>query len=101
MLHDTKAATRFAIRILWTIALGVILDSLAFGQFQSSVEGSVQDTTQAGVPGAEVTLVNESTQVTLRTTTNESGFFRLPQLSPGNYRVEVRKGGFKSWLQTN
>src|SRR5438093_7898792 len=99
MLQDTKAAISFAMRILWTIALGVILASLAFGQFQSTVEGSVQDTTQAAVPGADVTLVNESTQVTLRTTTNEGGFFRLPQLSPGTYRVEVRKGGFRSWLQ--
>jgi len=82
-------------------ALFVFCAAIACAQFMSSVEGTVTDSTQAGVPGAVVLLIDESTQVTQRTRTSESGFFRIPQLPPGTYRLEVQHDGFKKWVQTN
>ncbi|MSV29765.1 MAG: hypothetical protein EXQ52_13615 [Bryobacterales bacterium] len=75
--------------------------TVALAQFNSSLEGTVTDATRAGIPRAEVTLVNDQTQVTLRAATSEIGFFRITQLPPGAYRLEVRRDGFKVWVQTN
>jgi len=70
----------------------VFAAGLACAQFMSSVEGTVTDATQAGIPGAVVVLIDESTQVTQRAKTSETGFFRIPQLPPGTYRLEVGSG---------
>jgi hypothetical protein len=73
----------------------------AFAQFSSSIEGTVTDATQAGVPGAQVVLTNELTHVVDQATSTETGFFRITQLAPGTYRLEVRRDGFQTWVQTN
>jgi hypothetical protein len=86
--------------IRWLL-LAPFFAGVTCAQFNSSVEGTVTDPTQAGVPAAQVVLINEGTQVTQRTTTSESGFFRITGLAPGAYRLEVSGGGFKTWIQTN
>jgi len=74
---------------------------LAFGQFTSSVEGTVLDTSRAAVPGAQITLTDEKTQVVHQATSSDAGFFRIPELPPGTYLLEVRRAGFKTWLETD
>src|SRR5262245_52282804 len=69
-------------------------------QFTSGIEGTVQDPVQAAVPGADVTVINEGTRVTLRAKSGENGLFRILQLPPGAYRVEVRHPGFQAWIQS-
>ncbi len=83
------------------LAGALFFASVAFAQFSSSVEGTVNDSQQANVPAATVMLVNESTQVSRQTATSENGFFRIAELPPGGYRLEVRREGFKTWVQTN
>src|SRR5216684_1048612 len=80
--------------------LYMLFAGAAIAQFTSGIEGTVHDPAQAVVPGAEIIVVNEGTQVTLRASSNESGFFRITQLPPGTYRVEVRQTGFQSWVQS-
>ncbi len=88
-------------RILWVPALALCFALNASAQFNGSIEGTVTDATQAGVPDAQVVLIQESTQFTQRTTSSEGGFFRITQLPPGQYRLEVTRSGFKTWVQTN
>src|ERR1700732_1157586 len=88
-------------RVFSKLCLTVFFAGLAYAQFNSGIEGTVNDSTQAGIPGAQVVLINEGTQVTQRTTASESGFFRIADLPPGSYRLEVSHGGFKTWVQTN
>ena len=78
-----------------------ILVMPALAQFTSGIQGTVYDSSQAVLPDSEVIVVNQSTQVTLQARTNENGFFRLNQLAPAVYRIEVRRAGFKSWVQAN
>jgi hypothetical protein len=73
----------------------------ALAQFSSSIEGTVTDPSQASIAGAQVLLVNESTQVTQHAGTSDAGFFRVAELPPGTYRLEVHRDGFKTWIQTN
>jgi hypothetical protein len=47
------------------------------------------------VPGATVNVVNEDTRVTRETKTNELGYYAVPFLQPGRYRITVRKEGFR------
>jgi Carboxypeptidase regulatory-like domain len=88
-------------RVFSELGLAMFFAGLACAQFNSGIEGTVNDSTQAGIPGAQVVLRNEGTQVTQRTTASESGFFRIADLPPGSYRLEVSRGGFKTWVQTN
>src|SRR5215468_8849581 len=86
-------------RILWAPLLAVCLVATASAQFNGSIEGTVMDSSQAGVPDAQVVLVQEDTQFTQRTISSVNGFFRITQLPPGKYRLEVSHGGFKTWCR--
>ncbi|HKX33011.1 MAG TPA: carboxypeptidase regulatory-like domain-containing protein, partial [Blastocatellia bacterium] len=65
-------------------------------QFTGTLQGIVQDSTGAVVAGAEVTIINVSTNEARITTTDSSGSYLMPQLKPSLYRVVVKKSGFKT-----
>ena len=88
-----KAAAFFS-GIFFLLALGH-----AIAQGTASITGTVVDTSQAAVPGSEVTLTNTETAQTTTKTSSDQGFFAFPDLPPGQYKVTVGKNGFKSWSQ--
>ncbi|MGB9605932.1 MAG: carboxypeptidase-like regulatory domain-containing protein, partial [Bryobacteraceae bacterium] len=63
----------------------------------SSVNGTVRDQTGAVVPKATVTLTNTATNVSLKTTTNEVGFYLFRGIVPGIYRLMVEAEGFQKF----
>ena len=78
-------------------ALLVVLASshLAAGQgFQGGLRGSLKD---AGgvVPGVEVVLTNEQTNIKRSTVTNERGEYVFANVDPGNYAVKASLQGYK------
>jgi Carboxypeptidase regulatory-like domain len=58
--------------------------------------GTVQDSSGAVVPSANVTLTNEGTEVSNRTSTGPEGYYTFPNLDPGQYTVTVDAKGFKT-----
>jgi carboxypeptidase family protein/TonB-dependent receptor-like protein len=58
--------------------------------------GTVQDSTGAVVPNANVTVTNEGTGVVNKATTGPQGFYTFPNLAPGRYSAMVEAAGFKS-----
>ena len=60
----------------------------------SSIIGQVTDTTQAAIPGADVTLTDLSTKAARTTSTNEQGRYIFTNLEPGNYALSIAKQGF-------
>src|SRR6266496_527536 len=78
-------------------ALAVLTQAGAlFGQgFQGGLRGSIKD---AGgvVPGVEVTLTNEKTNINRTTTTNERGEYVFSNVDPGTYEVKAVLPGYKS-----
>jgi Carboxypeptidase regulatory-like domain len=66
----------------------------AFAQFTSSIQGTVQDPSGAGIAKATVHLVSVSTNVTEATTSDDAGNFRFLSLAPGSYKVTVEATGF-------
>jgi hypothetical protein len=59
------------------------------------ISGSITDSSGALVPGARITAINEETRIERTAASNEAGFYSLPLLPPGTYRVSVQKEGFQ------
>src|SRR5437899_375188 len=64
----------------------------------SGIVGQVTDSTQAGVPGAIVTVTNVGTSAQRVATTDAQGAFSIPNLQPATYRIRVEKPGFQTAL---
>lgn len=80
--------------------LALFLFSLAFPVIVSSqtgltsLRGTVTDPSGARVAGAEVTLDNPSTGFHASHTTDASGAYEFPQISPGTYTIAATTSGF-------
>src|SRR5438046_5921326 len=70
--------------------------SAGWAQFTSSIEGTVVDPAAARIPGASVIVLNTETGIKTTTETNNIGYFLLPTLPPGNFRVTISGKGFKT-----
>ncbi len=66
-----------------------------------NVQGTVQDTSGAVVPGATVTITDVSTQVSHTTKTDSAGVYVFPGLMTGTYKLNVVAPGFETYEQTN
>ncbi len=64
--------------------------------FRATISGQVTDPSKAAVPGATVKAILTDTNTVTDTTTNASGYYTLPYLTPGKYVVEVSAPGFKT-----
>jgi uncharacterized protein (DUF2147 family) len=83
------------LRVL-VIALFLSFSCVAYAQYGSSIQGTITDQTGAAVAGAQVTATNQATGVGRDTVSGATGFYRIPGLTPGLYKVEVQAGNFKT-----
>ena len=67
----------------------------------SDIAGVVSDPSGAAVPGATVTVTNESTQAKRSAETDVTGTYRIQGLLVATYTVEVEAQGFRKYAQTN
>jgi Carboxypeptidase regulatory-like domain/TonB dependent receptor len=65
----------------------------------ATISGLVIDPSSKAVTEADVIILNEATGVRYPTTTNRDGIFTVSILPPGQYRVQVSKGGFKTVIK--
>ena len=75
------------------IALGLLPGARA--QSTSSIQGTVTDPAGAAVVKATVSVRNTDTGEERVVTTDESGTYALPSLTPGSYRIEAKAPGFQ------
>ncbi len=66
----------------------------------SRLVGVVQDSAGGIIPGATVTLLNESTGTSLTTVTSSTGAYTFEALQVGTYSVTVELTGFKKFVST-
>lgn len=80
------------------LALGLMVPSRTIhGQtFRGAILGTVNDSSDAPVPGAQVTVKNLGTGLTRATMTDDSGQYHVPELPIGQYSVTVEKAGFET-----
>ena len=80
----------------------VFLSALcAFGQnVNGTIVGTVSDSTSASIPAATVTITDVDTNVSHSAQTDASGYYSVPDLPPGTYKVTAQKEGFSTAINT-
>jgi len=84
-----------------SLLLTLLLATVVFGQADRtppahSIVGSVHDTTDAAITGAQVLLLDPAGQHIAQTTTDHFGNFHFDRLTFGNYQVQAEQEGFKT-----
>jgi hypothetical protein len=64
------------------------------------LSGAVTDPSGAVIAGANVKLMDENGLIVAQTATDSTGNYSFSSLSPGNYRVQTERPGFKTNLMT-
>ncbi len=85
--------------------VNIVLSLLAFSlppglmaQSTSSIQGTVTDPSGAAVAKAIVAAKNLATGEERTVSTDESGSYALPSLTPGQYRIEAKAPGFQGFV---
>jgi hypothetical protein len=68
----------------------------AFAQTLGDISGEVRDSSGAVIAGVTITLTNTATNAVRMTTSNDSGVYSFPALTPGTYNIKAEKASFKS-----
>ncbi len=88
--------------LLAVAALLVLFQGFGFAQVTTAtLSGTVYDQTGAVVPKATVALTNDLNKTTVKTTSNNDGYFTITALQPGTYDAKVTAPGFRPWAQNN
>jgi hypothetical protein len=66
----------------------------------SQISGTVQDSSGAAIPGAQVQLTNIDTNAIRTADTSDVGYYAFPSLPIGPYKLQVSKEGFTSYVQS-
>jgi len=92
----------FSRRSIVSVALLLHLSMAAiYGQIRSAtITGTVKDATGAVLPDAEVSIVNQGTNISASAKTGDAGQFVFPYLPAGLYTVTVTAPGFVVFKET-
>ena len=69
----------------------------ALAQATSRVTGAVLDPSGSLVAGAQVTLTNEATNISVNTTTTSAGAYVFEGIAPGSYTISIAAQGFATF----
>ncbi|MFL6374903.1 MAG: TonB-dependent receptor domain-containing protein [Pyrinomonadaceae bacterium] len=86
----------FTLRLFAVLAVALMSIGYAVGQSSTTgaITGRVTDPQDAVIAGATVKVTNLETKAEANTTTNSEGTYRVNNLDPGNYRIDVSATGF-------
>src|SRR5437879_4606966 len=80
--------------VVLAVAVLIVSPPLFAQKITGDISGTVTDPSGAAVRGANVTAENTGTGEKASTTTNDTGFYRLLNLRPGQYTLSVTSPGF-------
>src|SRR3954470_6185255 len=98
MLRYLTATSSLALLLLACFLRPVANAQVASGA--GSISGDITDSSASSIAEAAVNVVNIATGIARSTTTDSAGRYHVLSLSPGEYRVEVRKNGFRAVIQS-
>jgi len=99
--HGNSVSSRIGRALCIALILACLcVANFAFTYSTATITGRVTDSSAAAIVGAKVEANNIDTNLTFSTVTNDEGIFVIPNLSPGRYRIFVRKDGFRTIVQT-
>ena len=105
MGHDCiklKLLKRLGVMMFACLCLMVATSRQAMAQVdEGSISGTVQDSSGAVVPGADVTLTNTDQGLTLETKTSSTGAYTFSPVRIGHYTISATAAGFSKTTQEN
>jgi len=99
----TRTFCKWNVPILSAVVLLGMAMCCSVTQAQSgagAIQGTVTDSTGAVIPGATINVVQQGTNVTVNTKSNNVGFYQVPSLFTGFYAVTVSAPGMKTYKTT-
>ena len=93
-INYSKSSTFVAmLSLLLLAALPVSAQTTGLGV----VRGVVQDATGAVIPGAQLSLTHQDTNISRQAESSETGTYEFPAIPLGPYNLVVEMAGFKKW----
>jgi hypothetical protein len=88
--------------VLSSAFLAVLASASLQGQeYRGRIQGTVTDSSQGAIVGAQVTLLNSKTGVAAVRQTSENGHYLFDLVEPGTYSIAVEFQGFNRFVQAN
>src|SRR5712692_2169888 len=91
-------AMRFASVVLFSLLAAFCLWSQATQVAQ--IAGTVQDSSGAAIPGAEITITNADTGISRTVQSGPEGAYLVSNLPAGPYQLRASKQGFAAYVQS-
>jgi hypothetical protein len=88
-----------ALFILALCSSSVVVNAQTYTE--GAIAGTVFDSTGAVLPGASISIVNNGTNAQISLKSDASGYYKAPQLAPGNYTVTVAGPGFETFKEVS
>src|SRR5215831_14538157 len=80
--------------IFLSVAL-LVISSVCLAQVeQGAISGAVLDSSGASIPKAKITATNQATGAVAVAESTDEGYYKIPYLLAGKYRLTVEKEGF-------
>ena len=87
-------------RLIIVVFVNVVFAGATLAQSPNgTISGTVFDPMGKAIAGAEITIINDATRVQYFNKTNDEGLYVIQNLSPGQYRLQVAKVGFKTLVK--
>jgi len=75
--------------------------TLALSQFErGTISGVVSDTAGGAMPNVAISIINSATNIAVKVTSTSTGEFNVPNLQPGDYRIDISSPGFKHFVES-
>ncbi len=99
----SKGASRRAAMMLCGLVIGMaIFSTRAIAQVDTgAISGTVRDKSGAVLPGAQVTLTNQGTNLAASTKSDANGFYTFTPVQIGTYTVSTEYQGFEKVVHPN
>ncbi len=98
--YRRSTASRIGLSLLLLFLAGALGIQAAQASVTGSISGVVRDPSGAVLSGVDVVARNTATGVKTAVATDGKGFYSLQALPVGSYDIEVKKQGFKGYLQS-
>jgi hypothetical protein len=98
IIHKQAASVRSLLFLMVSIAAVILVPCSLKAQTLTSgdIAGTVEDSSGAVVPGADVKAINTGTDAVSEVFTGAAGDYRISLLQPGNYKLNVSAVGFQT-----
>lgn len=86
------------VHVLTTLVMAAVLSPLSAQTSKALISGIVSDSSGATIAKAKVTITDVQRNQDYLTETNDSGAYRVIELTPGIYRLTVEASGFRTYV---